>query len=323
MNSKWQIMMSVKFKQIRLVSSIVIAFAICFTFGPRGYSQTGILGKKPTFGAIISNALESRAGLVSGQFDYKMSAIGPGDTGVLWLQEGSYFFDDRLEKSLHVYTRTIKESARSDRRVVGGGLFARAPQQSFVILENDSVGQAVISESDRSVSVFKPFEFRAFGFAMYGDVVRKTPFDKVLLNHLAVDDSNVSDVTGDDISEVTTSGEGILAFNFGGNVLAINTLRDWWPVDARWDRQTYKKLTNNRWAKDRLVLENSCDMELTQSNEKWVPKKVLYASRSGKFDIEFQWSSVNADVALADVDDLKLIEDVTNRRIAASLSTSP
>lgn len=286
---------------------------------PRGYSQNGILGERPTFAAIIANALESRARLVSGKFDYRMSAIGPGDDGVLWVQDGVYLFDEQLERSMHVFTRTIKESDRSDKRLVGGGLFSRAPKQSFVVLEgDDAVGSAVTSPSDRSISVFKPFDFRAFGFAMYGDFVRKAAFDKVLLNHLAVDPSNVSDVTGDDISEVTTSGDGIQAFNFGGNVLAIDTVRDMWPVDARWERQTYKKTPDGKWIKDRIVLESSCDMDLIKNGNHWLPKKVVYASRSGKFDIELLWASVNADVHLADIDRLQLIDEISKRRMAAS-----
>ncbi|TWU57972.1 hypothetical protein Poly59_08810 [Rubripirellula reticaptiva] len=194
---------------------MTVIFLACVGEVTVASAEDGILKSKPGFGALVVEAMAARASVVAGEFEYRIDSIkGRGDD-IEWTQEGVYGFDERSDRSIHAFKRVRTEHAvdqnpsnanvgggiisqtENGLQVTGGGVFS--PDVSFLFPPESRVGFAKLLETRRNYPYLTPFNFRSFGFAFYGDLLKNSPFDKVIAYYLAVDDSTVPEVQASDL----------------------------------------------------------------------------------------------------------------------------
>lgn len=241
------------------------------------------------FQAKVVEAIARRDALRTGEFEYTIEHKLPNSDVLKSYQRGDFLFDFDNATSMHVFERTEGEldetRALRDVPAKKGGMLV-TPKDYIVFTLGADFGFVPKIEPERFATTRAPFDFRAFGFAYWGDIVSNQNGDSVLAGYFTWPDPMV-----------LKRENGRIEYNCVGTLFTLDIERDYWITKHELILQDYKRSRDGKWEKDKRKLVTACDAELTQKNGFWVPSRVLYRSSSGgTMQFKLDWKSLNTPI---------------------------
>ncbi len=244
----------------------------------------------PNFQSNVLESIARRDALRTGEFDYTIEKKPAESNSITFYQRGTYLFDLDNAATMHTFERAEREDGDSraikDIEFKKGGMLV-SKEDYFVFLLGKDTGIEPAIGPERFSTTKSPFDFRAFGFAYWGDLYANKGADEVLAGYFTWPDPLVLKRTDD-----------LVEYNSLGNMFTMDIRRDYWITKHELILQDYIRSKDGKWEKGKKNLVTGCDMQLVQLNGHWVPGSVLYRSSSGgTIQYDLKWKSLNVPIA--------------------------
>lgn len=288
-------------------------------------AEDGILSSRPTFQALVLEAMAARGAIGAGAYSYEVKKFDKSkadrfkvrEVTPVWEIKGNFKFDDKMGSSQHDFIQLFNKKyhnsapwgAASGSVVVeetkdhyifrGGGLLT--PELTYVFPLQSSRGFTRRTNVEFPYETLQPMDVRSFGFAFYGDIVRNRPFEAVLGSYLRLDESAVPELKESKIPKSFGKlSKSERCFNYGGCMICIDPSRGFWATRTRY---AVSKSANDKDNESETVetVFNECTIYLKSVNDHWVPSRTIYKAQAERIDISINWEVVNPP------DDSKLV----------------
>ncbi len=272
-------------------------------------ADDGILSSKSGLHSLVLESMASRGAVVAAEFDYKQSWYKDGERQ--WTKTGTFRFDERVDKTFHFFKQVFpkdssdaKEWARLPAGVIeelkdgiqfsGGAIYA--PDATVRFPTNGTYGYITQSRPSITSELVKPFEFKAFGFGMFGDISRLTPYDKVLTNFLSKEEHEIPEVDSKDLpKDFLPVAKKARHFNFGGYLICIEPEKQYWVTKSKFTSAKYEKVAKNKWKKSGEKVLSQSNIVLDEVKNFYLPVDIDYSEPNSRLSIHIEWSVVNPD----------------------------
>lgn len=266
---------------------------LCFIFAAIASAE----GKR-TFHALVLESMAARGALESGKFEYKVSYYSAANDGKwVWSKKGTYQFDEESGSVANHFSQTfskkaakrllgvsepgpIVEETEKGLRMRAGGLYTK--DVCYVFGLRTPYGYRAVVKSHEASPILNPFNFRSFGYALFGDVARLASYDKVLSSYLVSDET--TEIKKDQLPKsMLPVLKDARYFNHGGYIMRMEPERDFWVTKGI--------LMGPLNGKN--VVQSECEMRLQRIDGLWLPLRTVYRSHSDRFEYDLDWKAVN------------------------------
>lgn len=279
--------------------------------------QEGILNSKPAFNALVLEAMAARGSVLAGEFEYEVKYFVKDGDEFEWVKKGTFVFDDRIDSIAHNFTilyskdamnpnplgvapgSGISVSKKEGIEYRGGAVYS--PGNVIAFRPEVLAGRPAPVDSPTQSGIIVPFDYRAFGFAFYGDMERRTPFDKVLGNYLIMDDKDVPELSGEKKlpDSFRPLKDDARYFQFGPTYLCVEPDKDYWVTQQLKEGPAYQTQPDGS-RKVVTQLRSKCTLYLDKVDGFWLPKRALYRVQDRRLAFSIKWKSVNPDAGSLD-----------------------
>lgn len=301
-------------------------------------ADDGILSTKPSFNTIVMDSMSERGLVDSAQFSYEMTHYIKDGDDFEWKQSGYYGFSESESKSVHEFATVYAKGGENPKpygdssneqlavdtkdglEYRGGGVSSES--LTVVFSPRSMFGRPANLEKPSHSPIIKPFDFRAFGFAFYGDLLSSTPFDKVLANYLLLEDNQIPEVDiGKLPTELKPAQSNCRYFQYGPTYLCVDCDKDFWVTRQLKKGPAYTVLPSG---KKKLVQEirSKCTLYLDQFDGFWLPVRALYQAGSRRLDYKIKWIAVNPEEGKIDFSAATVAKNINKSLIGVKLESS-
>ncbi|TWU32799.1 hypothetical protein Poly41_51760 [Novipirellula artificiosorum] len=203
---------------------LVSAFASCDPV----FGQQEPLRVDAGFSGKVAEAMVLRDSIKNGAFEYELEISPPGATQVQQKTTGSYYFDYESERSLHLLSVATRQEGTGEIETRRGvGLQTR---ETTAIQEPESTKLRVKGTvPGQNYRVMMPFEFRAFGYAFFGNYRNRHSFEEVLSSYLVWHDP-----------QIVSQESGVIHYDAGEVKFSMETEKDYWLSSHEFIRNRYE-----------------------------------------------------------------------------------